>query len=198
MTASSADRMTHIVRKTSAEGATGAQGGAWQQNPPLAEERELKSTIMRLASQLRISYGDALRLVNATRIAISKLPCSLLAAWVLRRMMKERFGEVAAVAATTGVLIHSCGRADYDTVIRCAARGCDGVDTQTAHVIAETAREVGATLGLPLDRAAYVSGLLKYQYLNFRVAEPEIRGEGALWGELVAYALQLLEQRGLI
>jgi len=163
------------------------------------EERELRSTVMSLLARLsahglKISYGDALRLVGATHIAVSKLPCPLLAAWLLRRVVEERFGEVAAVAAAVGALMHSCGRADYDTVVRCAARGCGGVDTQTAHVIAETAREVGAALGLPPDETARMAGLLKYHYLNFRVSlsVDDLRGEGALWGELVAYALRFL------
>jgi len=163
------------------------------------EERELKSTVALLSTRLsahglKISYGEALSLVRAVHAAVSKLPCPLIAAWVLRRVVGECFGDVAAVAAAAGALMYSCGRADYDTVVQCAERGCGGVDMQTASAVMETAYEVGTVLGLPSAEALRIAGLLKYRYLNFKamLLEDDLRGEGALWGELVAYALRFL------
>jgi len=157
--------------------------------------REFQSTVARLAKTLQISYDDALAIVRGAQAAVLKLPCPLLAAWVLRNVSKKRFGDAVATAAAAGVLIYSCGRADYDTILRCTIRGCDssGVDTQTARTIAEVAYEVATALGLPSTEALHVAGLLKYHYLNFRAMlyEDDLRREGALWGELVAHALHI-------
>jgi hypothetical protein len=159
------------------------------QNHPT--ERELKSTLMRLAHLLHISYDETKALLQATRMAVAKLPCPLLAAWVLQRVVRQRFGDAAAIAAAAGVFIYSCGRVDYDTLISCASRNCDGVTTETARKIVEVAEEVGTMIGLPHEETLRLAGLLKYHYLNFRVTEPEIRGAGAMLGELVAYALRI-------
>jgi hypothetical protein len=155
-------------------------------------ERELRSTIMKLADALKVGYDEAYSIVKAVHIAVSKLQCPLLAAWALRHAVARRFGDAAAVAAAAGALIYACGRADYDSLMRCAWRGYSGVQTQTASAIVETVYEIGTAIGLPPEEALRIAGLLKYRYLNFAIAEPEIRGEGALWGELVAYALRLL------
>ena len=165
-------------------------------NNPQVIERELKSTVARLARSLRISYDDALAIMQGAKIATLKLPCPMLAAWTLKNVVKRRFGDTVATAAVAGVLIYSCGHADYDTIMRwCAVCGCDttGVDTKTADTITETAYEVGTTLGLPTEEAWRIAGLLKYHYLNFRAMlyEDDLRGEGVLWGELVAYALRI-------
>jgi hypothetical protein len=159
------------------------------QNHPA--ERELKSTLMRLAHLLHISYDETKALLQATRMAVAKLPCPLLAAWVLDRVVRRRFGDMAATAVATGALIYSCGRVDYDTLISCATRNCDGVTTETARKIMETAYDVGTMIGLVSEEVWYVAGLLKYYYVNFRVTEPQLKGAGTLWGELVAYALRI-------
>jgi hypothetical protein len=72
-------------------------------------DRELRSTLMRLAHRLNISYDEADALVRGVRTAVAKL-CPLLAAWVLQRVARQRFGGTAAVAAALAAYISRRGR----------------------------------------------------------------------------------------
>ncbi len=161
-------------------------------------EREFNSTIVAIAQRLQIGNKDVEALVRAVDVATQRL-CPLWAAWALYHVTRRRFGGDAAVAATTAALLLSCGRADKDALIDCAVRRCsaygNGVRTADADNIAATVRDIGRILGLADEDAGYISGLLKYRFLQaLGAVEVDIRGHGALIGELLAYATQLVRK----
>ena len=161
-----------------------------------AIRRELSSTIMAIARRLRISYDEAMAIVRAVDVATQRL-CPLWASWLLYHTVRRRYGDTAAVAATTASLIVACGRSHKDALIRCAERKCyvgRGIRDVDADNIAATTREVAGILGYG-DDTLYLSGYLKYlflQLLGATIVDDKLRGEGVFVGELIAHAVQLV------
>ncbi len=161
-------------------------------------QRELNSTVLAIAQRLQIGREDVIALIRAVDTATQRL-CPLWAAWVLYHVARRRFGGDVAVAATTAALLLSCGRADKDALIDCAVRRCsaygNGVRVSDADNIASTARDVAGVLGLDTDTAGYLSGILKYRFLQtFGAVSIDLCGNGVFAGELLAYAVQLVRK----
>jgi hypothetical protein len=160
-------------------------------------KRELDSTIMAIAKRLNISYDEALAVVRAVDVATQRL-CTLWASWLLYHTVRRRYGDTAAVAAATAALILACGRTHKDALIECAERKCytgRGIRDVDADNVADTTRTIAGILGYDVNDAMYLSGYLKYlflQLLGITVIDDKLRGEGVYVGELIAYATQLM------
>ena len=160
-------------------------------------KRELNSTIMAVARRLSISYDEAMAIVRAVDVATQRL-CPLWASWVLYNTVRRRYGDTAAVAAATASLIVACERSHKDALIQCAERKCyvdRGIRDVDADNIATTTREVASILGYDVNVAMYLSGYLKYlflQLLGATIVDDKLRGEGVFVGELIAHAVQLV------
>jgi len=159
--------------------------------------RELNSTIMAIARRLRINYDEAMAIVRAVDVAMQRL-CPLWASWLLYHTVRRRYGDTAATAATTAVLIATCGRTHKDALTRCAERKCytGGVRDSDADNIAITTREVASILGYGEEETWYLSGLMKYRFLQslgIVVIDGRLASEGVFVGELIAYAIRLMQ-----
>jgi len=160
-------------------------------------KRELNSTIMAVARRLSISYDEAAAIVRAVDVATQRL-CPLWASWLLYHVVRRRYGDAAAVATATAALIVACGRADKDSLIECAERKCytgRGIRDADADNVAVTTREVASILRYDDNDTLYLSGYLKYvflQRLGMVVIDDKLTGEGVFAGELIAYAVQLI------
>ena len=164
-----------------------------------AIKRELNSTLAAIAKRLNISYDEAVAIVRAVDVAAQRL-CPLWASWLLYHVVRRRYGDVTAVAVATATLMAACGRTYKDALIRCAERKCDvgsGIRDVDADNVADTTRTIASILGYSYDDALYLSGYLKYlflQLLGITVIDNKLAGEGVHVGELVAYAIQLVRQ----
>jgi len=162
-----------------------------------AIRRELNSTLAAIAKRLNISYDEAMAIVRAVDVAAQRL-CPLWASWALYNTVRRRYGDTVATAATTAALIAMCGRADIDSLMRCAGRRCytgRGIRDVDADNVATTTREVASILGYDVNDAMYLSGLMKYRFLQLlgaTVIDDKLAGEGVFAGELITYAVQLL------
>ncbi len=159
-------------------------------------QRELNSTVLAIAQRLQIGREDVIALIRAVDTAAQRL-CPLWAAWTLYHVVHKRFGDDAAVAAATAALTLSCGRTNKDALIDCAVHLCDAcgysIRTSDADNIASTARDVAGILGLDTNTAGYLSGILKYRFLQtFGAVSIDLHGNGVFAGELLAYAVHML------
>jgi len=163
-----------------------------------AIKRELNSSVAAIAKRLNISYDEAMAIVRAVDVATQRL-CPLWASWLLHYVVRRRYGDTAAVAVATAPLIATCGRVDKDSLIRCAQRKCDigsGIRDVDADNIAITTREVASILGYGEEETWYLSGLMKYRFLQslgIVVIDDRLASEGVFVGELIAYAIRLMQ-----
>ena len=116
------------------------------------------------------------------------------------QMPAVQAGGASPGLATEQGGITTCGRTHKDALIRCAERKCytgGGIRDSDADNIAVTTREVASVLGYSQEDTWYLSGYLKYvflQLLGATMVDDKLRGEGVFVGELIAYAVQLTRQ----